>query len=76
MFNQPILGRKSIVKPAVFCALLMVSAVFWGLSAGAAADAERECGKTVQIRTEGQLLNTVSMSGILERRDFEKETPR
>ena len=54
----------------------MVSAVFWGLSAGAAADAERECGKTVQIRSEGQLLNAERMSGILERRDFEKEDVR
>ena len=76
VYNQPTLERKNIIKLAAVIAFLMASAVFWGLSAGAAAEAEKGYGQVVQIRSEGQLLNVERLADLLENRDFEKEDIR
>ena len=76
MYNLPISGHKNIIRCVVVCISLLAAFIFWNLSSGAAADAAKEYGGIVQLRSASQFLSAARVSDILEKRDFEKEDVR
>lgn len=73
MYNLPISGRNNRISIFVSCILLLAAFVFSSLSSAASANAIREYGDIVQLRSAGQFLNAPGVSDILEKRDFEDE---